>query len=203
MRCSSRACNAVQGLDYLHANHVVHGDIKPDNLLLAADGRVKISDFGSSRILLGTGMLSKTVGTPAFLAPEVCAGLPYHGRAADVWALGICLYMFVFGAPLARTSSPYIWPAILGWIPRLLPSTQPVECRCRRQHLHPVPGLLPSSQLCSGFIWRPIGSCQVVPRAMWAPSAENSPGQTRHTKCMPSHPCLSRTLDLATLPHAL
>ena len=91
-------CHVMQGLDYLHANHVVHGDIKPDNLLLAADGRVKISDFGSSRILQGTGMMNKTVGTPAFLAPEVCAGLPYHGRAADVWALGICLYMFVFGA---------------------------------------------------------------------------------------------------------
>ena len=45
------AGDAAQGLDYLHAHHVVHGDIKPDNLLLAADGRVKISDFGSSRIL--------------------------------------------------------------------------------------------------------------------------------------------------------
>ena len=42
-------------------------------------------------------MMNKTVGTPAFLSPEICAGLPYHGRAADVWALGICLYMFVFG----------------------------------------------------------------------------------------------------------
>ena len=45
-------------------------------------------------------MMNKTVGTPAFLSPEICAGLPYHGRAADVWALGICLYMFVFGTSL-------------------------------------------------------------------------------------------------------
>ena len=37
-------------------------------------------------------MLNKTAGTPAFLAPEVCAGLPYHGTSADIWALGICLW---------------------------------------------------------------------------------------------------------------
>ena len=63
----------MQGLDYLHANHVVHGDCKPDNLLLGADGHVKISDFGSSR-MLGRGdaaMMLRAVGTPAFLAPEV------------------------------------------------------------------------------------------------------------------------------------
>ena len=39
----------------------------------------------------------RTVGTPAFLAPEVCEGGTYHGRLADMWALGVCLFMFVFG----------------------------------------------------------------------------------------------------------
>lgn len=64
----------AQGLDYLHANRVVHGDCKPDNLLLGADGHVKISDFGSSRMLGGdAAMMLRAVGTPAFLAPEVCA----------------------------------------------------------------------------------------------------------------------------------
>ena len=63
------ACDAVQGLDYLHANHVVHGDIKPDNLLLAADGRVKISDFGSSRILQVCSAMSQI-----FQATAVCPG---------------------------------------------------------------------------------------------------------------------------------
>ena len=64
---------ARQGLDYLHANRIVHGDCKPDNLLLGADGRVKISDFGSSRMLGGgdAAMMLRAVGTPAFLAPEV------------------------------------------------------------------------------------------------------------------------------------
>lgn len=83
-----------------HDHVCVPGDCKPDNLLLGADGHVKISDFGSSRMLGGgdAAMMLRAVGTPAFLAPEVCAGLPYHGRCADLWALGICLYCFIYGA---------------------------------------------------------------------------------------------------------
>jgi serine/threonine protein kinase len=47
----------------------------------------------------------RTVGTPAFLAPEMCEGKPYHGRVADIWALGVCLYMFLCGAAPFRAAS--------------------------------------------------------------------------------------------------
>lgn len=94
----------VQGLDYLHANQLAHGDLKPDNLLLGADGRVKIADFGSSQLTRCCDLVNRTAGTPAFMAPEMCSGQPYHARMADVWALGVCLYMFLFGECLPHHS---------------------------------------------------------------------------------------------------
>ena len=66
-------------------------------MLLASDGRVKISDFGSARTIEHGATTVRTMGTPAFLAPEMCAGDPYLGEVADIWALGICLYMFIYG----------------------------------------------------------------------------------------------------------
>eukprot|EP00890_Picochlorum_soloecismus_P005639 jgi/Picsp_1/6076/NSC_03430-R1_serine threonine protein kinase 3 len=90
---------AAAGLNHLHSEGIVHGDIKPENMLLAGDGSVKISDFGQSQLLAPgeSSKLSKTLGTPAFLAPEICAGEDYDGFAADIWALGITLYLFIFG----------------------------------------------------------------------------------------------------------
>lgn len=85
-------------MDYLHSMGVAHGDIKPDNLLLGADGRVRICDFGSAHLCAPEDTMLRTVGTPAFFTPEMCAGKPFSARGADLWALGVCLYIFVFGA---------------------------------------------------------------------------------------------------------
>ena len=88
----------ASAVSYLHSQGVVHGDIKPENMLLSGDGSVKISDFGQSQIFSdGESKLTKTLGTPAFLAPEICAGDEYDGFAADIWALGVTLYFFIFG----------------------------------------------------------------------------------------------------------
>lgn len=76
---------------------MVHGDLKPENFLLASTGRVKIADFGSSQLTRRGEVIRRTAGTPAYLAPEICSALPYYARMADVWALGVCLYIFVFG----------------------------------------------------------------------------------------------------------
>lgn len=84
----------------MHYNKVVHGDLKPDNLLMSAAGRVKITDFGSSHMFQRGDTMLRTMGTPAFMAPEMCVGGNFHGRTCDIWALGICLYMFHYGTLL-------------------------------------------------------------------------------------------------------
>jgi len=86
------ARQVIQGLAYLHMNNVIHGDIKPQNLLRDEDGRVKIADFGISTIINDNEKLSDTAGTPAFMCPELCAGKRYDGKMSDIYSLGATLY---------------------------------------------------------------------------------------------------------------
>ncbi|MEV5434631.1 serine/threonine-protein kinase, partial [Streptomyces sp. NPDC052682] len=101
-RVADIAAQAAAGLAVAHRQGVVHRDIKPGNLLLAADGTVKIGDFGIARFvddpaaaLTATGQI---VGTSLYLAPERALGKP-AGPAADVYALGCVLYHLLTGRP--------------------------------------------------------------------------------------------------------
>ncbi|KAF9592994.1 hypothetical protein IFM89_019721 [Coptis chinensis] len=90
--------DVVSGLMYLHAHNIVHGDIKPDNLLVTSSGTVKIGDFSVSQVFEDDDdELRRSPGTPVFTAPECCLGLTYHGKAADTWAVGVTLYHMLFG----------------------------------------------------------------------------------------------------------
>lgn len=90
----------VAGLHYLHSQNIIHGDIKPQNLLMDEDSTVKIADFGISKMLdTSTEQLRDTAGTPVFMAPEVCRGEKYSGQLADMWALGGTMYMLRMGHP--------------------------------------------------------------------------------------------------------
>ncbi|XP_047044087.1 mitogen-activated protein kinase kinase kinase 18-like [Lolium rigidum] len=77
------AADVAAGLAYLHEEAIVHGDVKARNVVIGADGRAKLADFGCAR------KASENIigGTPAFMAPEVARG-EEQGPAADVWALG-------------------------------------------------------------------------------------------------------------------
>ncbi|KNC98646.1 CAMKK/CAMKK-META protein kinase [Spizellomyces punctatus DAOM BR117] len=98
----------ILGIEYLHEHDIAHRDIKPDNMLVAADGTLKIVDFGVSEIFSpASDRLKTSAGSPAFSAPEVCVA--HHGdfsaRACDIWAMGVTLYCMLFGSlPFNGTS---------------------------------------------------------------------------------------------------
>jgi calcium/calmodulin-dependent protein kinase kinase 2 len=98
-RCWFR--DLILGIEYLHAQGVVHRDIKPDNLLLTEDDVLKIVDFGVSEIFEKSSemLTAKSAGTPAFLPPELCVAKhgDISGKAADIWSMGVTLYCLRFG----------------------------------------------------------------------------------------------------------
>jgi serine/threonine protein kinase/tetratricopeptide (TPR) repeat protein len=88
-----------QGLAAAHEAGVVHRDLKPDNVLLARDGRVVITDFGVARAWQGesaTATLGAVVGTPAYMSPEQVQGVTTDARA-DLYALGVMLFELLTG----------------------------------------------------------------------------------------------------------
>ncbi|MFJ6929768.1 serine/threonine-protein kinase [Streptomyces nigra] len=101
-RVARMAAQAAAGLAAAHRQGVVHRDIKPGNLLLDADGTLKIGDFGIARFLDDPGAAltatGQIVGTSLYLAPERALGKP-AGPASDVYALGCVLYQMLTGRP--------------------------------------------------------------------------------------------------------
>jgi eukaryotic-like serine/threonine-protein kinase len=107
---------AIQGLEGLNAAHekgILHGDIKPENIMLTPEGRVKVLDFGvARRFSLGNNEATLTVetltgsisGTPAYMAPEILMQKPYDGRA-DLFSMGLVYYEMLGGQQPFDTDS--------------------------------------------------------------------------------------------------
>ena len=99
------AHDVLSGLSYLHAQRVVHRDVKGENVLVDADGVAKLADFGASKRLALGGTLDQShltlKGTPYFMAPEQMAQSheTKHGRKADVWAVGGVVLLMATGEP--------------------------------------------------------------------------------------------------------
>jgi serine/threonine-protein kinase len=94
----------LEGLAHIHAAGIVHRDVKPENLLLLADGRLKIADFGVARVESLGATWSGMIGTPAYMSPEQFAGRPADHRA-DLFAAGVILYELLSGQKPFPTGS--------------------------------------------------------------------------------------------------
>jgi Protein kinase domain/PEGA domain len=95
LRIMDQTCSALQ---FAHERNVVHRDIKPANLMLAADDTVKITDFGTAKILEfgSTQQTSHVMGTPSYMSPEQVKGRAVDGRS-DIFSLGVMLYEMTTG----------------------------------------------------------------------------------------------------------
>jgi serine/threonine protein kinase len=89
---------SCRGLDYAHRNGVVHRDVKPGNLLLSADGMIKLADFGIAKAAEQSDItkVGSVLGTAAYLSPEQARGEP-AGPPSDLYALGVVAYQLMAG----------------------------------------------------------------------------------------------------------
>ena len=87
----------LSGIEYLHNNYICHRDIKLENMLFDENGDAKLTDFGLSKSFEGNITFDKAVGSALYSAPEVFTGKPYIGKNADLWSMGVCLYVMVCG----------------------------------------------------------------------------------------------------------
>jgi eukaryotic-like serine/threonine-protein kinase len=94
LKLMEQVCSA---LDFAHQHNVVHRDIKPANLMLTSDDIIKITDFGTAKILqFGTAQTAHVMGTPSYMSPEQVKGKPVDGRS-DIFSLGVILYELTTG----------------------------------------------------------------------------------------------------------
>jgi serine/threonine protein kinase len=94
LRIMEQVCSALQ---FAHDNNVVHRDIKPANIMLTSDDFVKITDFGTAKILqYGAAQQTSAMGTPGYMSPEQIKGKVVDGRT-DIFSLGVMVYEMTTG----------------------------------------------------------------------------------------------------------
>uniref|UniRef100_A0A0P6K7L7 non-specific serine/threonine protein kinase n=1 Tax=Heterocephalus glaber TaxID=10181 RepID=A0A0P6K7L7_HETGA len=88
----------LSAVEYCHNHHIVHRDLKTENLLLDGNMDVKLADFGFGNFYKPGEPLSTWCGSPPYAAPEVFEGKEYEGPQLDIWSLGVVLYVLVCGS---------------------------------------------------------------------------------------------------------
>jgi serine/threonine-protein kinase len=110
------AAEMASALSVAHRKGVIHGDVKPANMLITDDGRVKLMDFGMARLASRDTGATPLLGTPAYWCPEQIMGKPQDARS-DLFSLGVVLYEMVVG------KRPFDADSLQGICGRVLSST--------------------------------------------------------------------------------
>lgn len=113
-------------LHHLHKNSIIYRDLKPENVLFCADGHLKLTDFGISKILKQNGDTTSTMcGTQEYIAPEEILGKPYS-YGVDWWQLGILMYEVMAGhTPFANENQQILYKNIISRNVSLFPIRDP------------------------------------------------------------------------------
>ncbi|KAI5182207.1 Serine/Threonine-Protein Kinase Sik1 [Manis pentadactyla] len=104
----------LSAVEYCHSHHIVHRDLKTENLLLDGNMDIKLADFGFGNFYKSGEPLSTWCGSPPYAAPEVFEGKEYEGPQLDIWSLGVVLYVLVCGSlPFDGPSLPALRQRVL------------------------------------------------------------------------------------------
>jgi serine/threonine protein kinase len=115
-----RACawigDVASALSLAHRKGIIHGDVKPANILISDDGRIKLTDFGMARLASRDMKDTPLLGTPAYWCPEQILGKPQDARS-DIFSLGVVLYEMITG------NRPFDADSLQGMCARIMSST--------------------------------------------------------------------------------
>ena len=92
-------CEVIVAIKYLHENNILYRDLKAENILIGADGHIKLTDFGLSKKIKRDFETSDSFcGSKAYMSPEMIRQEP-HGKSIDWYGVGVLLYELVVGTP--------------------------------------------------------------------------------------------------------
>lgn len=132
------AIQVAQGIEAAHEQHIIHRDIKPQNMLISMDGKVKVADFGIARAVSSQTMNSTVVGSVHYISPEQARG-GYSDERSDLYSLGITMFEMVTGrvpfggdntvtVALAHLEDPIPLPSLMN--PGVTPSFERIILKC-------------------------------------------------------------------------
>ena len=132
------AIQVAQGIEAAHEQHIIHRDIKPQNMLISKDGKVKVADFGIARAVSSQTMNSSVVGSVHYVSPEQARG-GYVDARTDIYSLGITMFEMLTGkvpfegentvtVALAHLEEPIVLPSMLN--PEITPAVEQIILKC-------------------------------------------------------------------------